>query len=181
MTLNKKTLVYSMAGLFFSLLGSNPSSAKTTVSGGTVNFTGSVINAACAVNNTSTNQTVQLDQVRSARLVNIGDSIQNKPFKIELIDCDKTIATSVQAYFTGTEASTPGLLSTSNDTVAIQILDGSNKPLALNKDDATGLSTATNLVDTNTILSFGTKVVSVASPVKASSFNATAYFNLVYP
>ncbi|MGK4357822.1 fimbrial protein [Enterobacter cloacae] len=179
--LKKKTLVCSMAGLFFSLLGSNVCSAKTTVAGGTVNFNGSVVSAACAVKGTSTNQTVQLDQVRSARLANIGDSIENRPFTIELIDCDKTVATYVQAYFTGSEASTAGLLSTSNKTIGIQILDGASKPLALNKNDVSGLSAATDVIDTETILSFKTKIVSLAKPVVASSYNATAYFNLVYP
>ncbi|EMJ5884544.1 type 1 fimbrial protein subunit FimA [Enterobacter cloacae] len=179
--LKKKTLVYSISGFLFSLLGSTVCTAQTTVAGGTVNFNGSVVSAACAVKGTSTNQTVQLDQVRSARLANIGDSIENQPFTIELIDCDKTVATSVQAYFTGNEASTAGLLSTSNETIAIQILDQTSKPLALNKNDVTGLSAATNVIDTDTIISFKTKIVSVASPVKASSFNATAYFNLVYP
>lgn len=176
----KDTCVFN-GGLVFSLLGSNVCSAKTTVAGGTVNFNGSVVSAACAVKGTSTNQTVQLDQVRSARLANIGDSIENRPFTIELIDCDKTVATYVQAYFTGSEASTAGLLSTSNKTIGIQILDGASKPLALNKNDVSGLSAATDVIDTETILSFKTKIVSLAKPVVASSYNATAYFNLVYP
>ncbi|MDS1916219.1 fimbrial protein [Enterobacter asburiae] len=179
MNISKKTIVRSIAGVFFCLLGSNVHAA-TTVAGGTVNFNGSVVTAACAVKGTSTNQTVQLDQVRSAKLNQVGSSVDNQPFRIELIDCDKTVATSVQAYFTGTEASTGGLLSTTNPTIGIQILDQTNKALALN-DDVNGLSTATNLVDTDTILSFKTKIVAVANPVTASSFNATAYFNLVYP
>ena len=43
-------------------------SAATTVNGGTVHFKGEVVNAACAVNMNSVDQTVLLGQVRSATL-----------------------------------------------------------------------------------------------------------------
>lgn len=40
----------------------------TTVNGGTIHFQGEVVNAACAVDTGSTDQTVQLGQVRTAAL-----------------------------------------------------------------------------------------------------------------
>ncbi|EES2917654.1 fimbrial protein [Escherichia coli] len=46
--------------------------AATTVNGGTVHFKGEVVNAACAVDAGSVDQTVQLGQVRTASLAQDG-------------------------------------------------------------------------------------------------------------
>ncbi|SQM42724.1 type 1 fimbriae major subunit FimA [Escherichia coli] len=46
----------------------------TTVNGGTVHFKGEVVNAACAVDAGSVDQTVQLGQVRTASLKQAGAS-----------------------------------------------------------------------------------------------------------
>ncbi|MFW8412874.1 fimbrial protein, partial [Klebsiella pneumoniae] len=46
----------------------------TTVNGGTVHFKGEVVNAACAVDAGSIDQTVQLGQVRSAKLATAGST-----------------------------------------------------------------------------------------------------------
>ncbi len=45
---------------------------NTAVSGGTVNFIGQVVDAACSVSADSINQTVQLSQVRAAKLTTAG-------------------------------------------------------------------------------------------------------------
>lgn len=43
-------------------------SVTTTVNGGVIHFKGEVVNAACAIDSESMNQTVELGQVRSSRL-----------------------------------------------------------------------------------------------------------------
>ena len=60
----------------------------TTVNGGTVHFKGEVVNAACAVDAGSIDQTVQLGQVRSAKLAAAGQTSTAVGFNIQLNDCD---------------------------------------------------------------------------------------------
>ncbi|TYF64712.1 type-1 fimbrial protein subunit A, partial [Enterobacter hormaechei] len=67
--------------------------ATTTVNGGTVHFKGEVVNAACAVDAGSIDQTVQLGQVRSAKLATAGNTSTAVGFNIQLNDCDTTVAT----------------------------------------------------------------------------------------
>ncbi|MBX4293495.1 fimbrial protein, partial [Mycobacterium tuberculosis] len=65
----------------------------TTVNGGTVHFKGEVVNAACAVDAGSIDQTVQLGQVRSAKLAPAGSTSSAVRFDIQLDDCDTSVAT----------------------------------------------------------------------------------------
>ncbi len=58
----------------------------TTVNGGTVHFKGEIVNAACAVDAGSIDQTVQLGQVRSAKLAAEGNTSSAVGFNIQLDD-----------------------------------------------------------------------------------------------
>lgn len=69
-------------------------SVTTTVNGGVIHFKGEVVNAACAIDSESMNQTVELGQVRSSRLAKAGDLSSAVGFNIKLNDCD-TNATRV--------------------------------------------------------------------------------------
>ncbi len=65
----------------------------STVSGGTVNFTGQVVNAACSVSADSIDQTVILSQVRTSKLTASGVvANQKEDFSIKLEDCDTTVS-----------------------------------------------------------------------------------------
>ena len=66
--------------------------AATTVNGGTVHFKGEVVNAACAVDAGSVDQTVQLGQVRTASLAQEGATSSAVGFNIQLNDCDTNVA-----------------------------------------------------------------------------------------
>ena len=79
-------------------------SAATTVNGGTVHFKGEVVNAACAVNMNSVDQTVLLGQVRSATLGSDGKTSGSVGFTIQLDDCDLTTGPtqSAKIIFSGT-------------------------------------------------------------------------------
>ena len=74
----------------------------TTVNGGTVHFKGEVVNAACAVDAGSVDQTVQLGQVRTASLKQAGATSSAVGFNIQLNDCDTSVATKAAVAFLGT-------------------------------------------------------------------------------
>ncbi|STW46587.1 type 1 fimbriae major subunit FimA [Klebsiella pneumoniae] len=67
-----------------------------------MHFKGEVVNAACAVDAGSIDQTVQLGQVRSAKLATAGSTSSAVGFNIQLDDCDTTVATKASVAFAGT-------------------------------------------------------------------------------
>lgn len=120
-------------------------SAATTVNGGTVHFKGEVVNAACAVNMNSVDQTVLLGQVRSATLGSDGKTSGSVGFTIQLDDCDLTTGPtqSAKIIFSGTPVTgKTNVLALQNSAsgaatnVGIQILDSKGQPVELNSDAA---------------------------------------------
>lgn len=89
--------------------------ATTTVNGGTVHFKGEVVNAACAVDAGSLDQTVMLGQVRSAKLATAGSTSSSVGFNIQLDDCDTTVSTKASVAFSGTAVN-----STNTTVLALQ-------------------------------------------------------------
>ncbi len=87
----------------------------TTVNGGTVHFKGDVVNAACAVDAGSIDQTVQMGQVRSAKLATAGSTSSAVGFNIQLNDCDTSVSTKASVAFSGTAVDT-----TNNTVLALQ-------------------------------------------------------------
>lgn len=85
-----------LAVIVFSALSLSATAAlaadPVTVNGGTVHFKGEVVNAACAVDAGSLDQTVQLGQVRSAKLATAGSTSSPVGFNIQLNDCDITVS-----------------------------------------------------------------------------------------
>ena len=117
-------------------------SAATTVNGGTVHFK---VNAACAVNMNSVDQTVLLGQVRSATLGSDGKTSGSVGFTIQLDDCDLTTGPtqSAKIIFSGTPVTgKTNVLALQNSAsgaatnVGIQILDSKGQPVELNSDAA---------------------------------------------
>ena len=106
--------------------------AATTVNGGTVHFKGEVVNAACAVDAGSVDQTVQLGQVRTASLKQTGATSSAVGFNIQLNDCDTSVATKAAVAFLGTaiDSAHPKVLALQSSAagsatnVGVQILDG---------------------------------------------------------
>ena len=122
-------------------------SAVTTVNGGTVHFKGEVVNAACAVNTNSFDQTVNLGQVRSERLKVDGAKSNPVGFTIELNDCDSQVSAGAGIVFSGPavtgktdvlalQSSAAG----SATNVGVQITDHTGKVVLL---DGTASSTFT--------------------------------------
>ena len=111
----------------------------TTVNGGTVHFKGEVVNAACAVDAGSVDQTVQLGQVRTASLAQEGATSSAVGFNIQLNDCDTTVADKAAIAFLGTaiDGTHPNVLALQSSAagsatkVGVQILDRTGAALAL--------------------------------------------------
>lgn len=144
--LNMKLKFISMAVFSALTLGvATNASAATTVNGGTVHFKGEVVNAACAVNMNSVDQTVLLGQVRSATLGSDGKTSGSVGFTIQLDDCDLTTGPtqSAKIIFSGTPVTgKTNVLALQNSAsgaatnVGIQILDSKGQPVELNSDAA---------------------------------------------
>lgn len=166
--------------------GEDPTTpTTTTVTGGTVHFRGSLVDAACSVSADSADQTVTLGQYTLHHFKNKGDKSAAIPFKIKLEDCDTETATSAAVAFSGQQDES-GLLaidSSANgntDTasgVGIQILDETSKAIT---PDGSSFSTAHTLVDGENALNFSAQYVSTSTELTAGQANADAVFIMQY-
>ncbi|MGU9868489.1 type 1 fimbrial major subunit FimA [Kluyvera ascorbata] len=182
MGINKVALVIISA---LSMASAAALAADTTiVNGGTVHFKGDVVNAACAVDAGSIDQTVQMGQVRSAKLATAGSTSSAVGFNIQLNDCDTTVSTKASVAFSGTAIDTTnttvlalqGSASGGASNVGIQILDNKGKPLAL---DGATFSTATTLNDGTNVIPFQARYYATGAAT-AGSANADATFKVQY-
>ncbi|EHT4229774.1 type 1 fimbrial major subunit FimA [Escherichia coli] len=158
----------------------------TTVNGGTVHFKGEVVNAACAVDAGSVDQTVQLGQVRTASLRQAGATSSAVGFNIQLNDCDTTVATKAAVAFLGTAIDAThthtGVLALQSSAagsatnVGVQILDKTGAALAL--DGATFSSETTLNNGTNTI-PFQARYFATGAATPGAA-NADATFKVQY-
>lgn len=104
-------------------------SVTTTVNGGVIHFKGEVVNAACAIDSESMNQTVELGQVRSSRLAKAGDLSSAVGFNIKLNDCDTNVSSNAAVAFLGTT------VTSNDDTLALQSsAAGSAQNVGIEKD-----------------------------------------------
>lgn len=153
----KKIIALSALMASLSFAGVSAQAATNIVNGGTVHFTGSVVNAACAVDANSVNQTVQMGQVKSSTLNGAGKTSSKVPFNIQLDDCDLTVSTLASVGFSGVavNSANPTVLSLDSSAagnatnVGIQILDRTGAALGLDGNTfgaTTTLSTGTNLI-----------------------------------
>jgi major type 1 subunit fimbrin (pilin) len=155
------------------------------VSGGTIHFTGELVNAACAVSTSSDGQTVNLGQYRTAAFNAVGDTSASIPFNIVLNDCSTDVAKTASVAFAGqTDSINPALLavnsggnSSTASGVGIEILDQTSK--ALTPDGAT-FSTALNLIDGNNTMALSARYKSTSAAPTAGSANADATFVIDY-
>jgi major type 1 subunit fimbrin (pilin) len=158
-------------------------SAATTVNGGTVHFKGDVVNAACAVNMNSFDQTVQLGQVRTAKLAKAGDKSAPVGFNIELNDCDTTVSSAASILFDGVSVpnktdvlALQGSAAGSATNVGVQILDATGAPVVV---DGSAGSTAHTLIDGTNKIPFQA-VYYATGQATAGTANADAAFKVEY-
>lgn len=156
----------------------------TTVNGGTVHFKGEVVNAACAVDAGSVDQTVQLGQVRTASLKQDGATSSAVGFNIQLNDCDTEVASKAAVAFLGTTIDTKhtnvlALQSSaagSATNVGVQILDKTGTALALGGASFSAQTTLNN--GTNTI-PFQARYYAIGTATPGAA-NADATFKVQY-
>lgn len=154
-----------------------------TVNGGTIHFKGEVVNAACAVDTGSIDQTVQLGQVKVSTL-NGPDKVSSAVgFNIQLNDCDVSVSSKASVAFTGVavpentkvlalESSAAG----GATNVGVQVLDRNSVPLTF--DGATFGTSATLNNGTNT-LPFQARYLATGVAT-AGTANASANFKVQY-
>ncbi|CAI2526492.1 Type-1A pilin [Serratia ficaria] len=169
-------------------MADDPAPSKAvTAPGGTVHFTGEIVNAACAVSADSDGQTVKLGQYRTAKFKAVGDKTGLVPFTIKLQDCDTTVSTSAAVSFSGNVAKEdPTVLATSNigggasgaaSGVGIEVADQQGKVLAPNSGT---FSTAQTLNDGNNVLNFTARYKSTSATVSPGKADADATFTMKY-
>lgn len=156
-----------------------------TVNGGTVHFTGEIVNAACAVSTESSNQTVDLGQYRTARLAVAGDKTTPVPFQIKFVDCDPTVqATAAVAFYGQSVTSNANLLSvaaggtnsTAATNVGIEIADDTSKILGVT---GASFSTPKTLITGDNTLQFSARYVATGASTPGQA-NADATFVVKY-
>jgi type 1 fimbria pilin len=162
--------------------GAMAASSSTSVSGGTVNFVGQVVDAACSVASESADQTVMLDQVRTAKLNTPGQPAgQQTPFKITLEDCDTTVSQNAAVMFNGQVdadmatalANTAGAGGAEN--VALQLYGPDGNVLNMGEDSA-----AITLINGENVIPLSVDYVATSAAATAGNVSATATFNIVY-
>lgn len=158
--------------------------ATTTVNGGTIHFRGEVVNAACAVDAGSVDQTVLLGQVKASKINADGHS-DSTPFTIQLNDCDTSVSTKASIGFTGVTvdaANTKALALESSaaggaSNVAVQVLDHTGAAVAF---DGSASASSTLIDGTNKIPFQAQYIKTGTAAATAGTANANANFNVQY-
>lgn len=155
-----------------------------TVDGGTLNFEGSVVTAACALSSSSAIQSINMGQVRAASLATAGTTLSTgKDFTISLEDCDNSTYSNVAVNFTGiadTDDASSLATGTNGGTgtaqnLSIRFYDEAGAQIKLNEDSGdTALRAGTNT------LKFSAKYHTEKGSVTAGDASAVATYTLTY-
>ncbi|HBB6573011.1 type 1 fimbrial major subunit FimA [Escherichia coli] len=173
----------SMAVFSALTLGVATSASAATVNGGTVHFKGEVVDAACAVSLNSFDQTVNLGQVRAAKLANDADKSAPVGFDIELSDCSTLTSANAAIIFTGNQPAGH------NDILAVQGGAGTATNVGVQVTDYTGkavifdgstASTNYKLTDGTNKIPFQARYIAVGGAAGAGTANADATFKVQY-
>lgn len=153
---------------------------QVTVHGGTIHFEASVVNAACAVDANSINQTVQLGQFKLSDFSKKGDETSRIPFSIKLNSCDPEVASTAAITFVGTPADSEqdvfalqGAGAAKN--IALKLVDSQNKQIAPGQ-----VSTGVELIDGSNELNYSASLISTSDEVSAGNANAVTNFMVTY-
>jgi len=155
---------------------------KATVSGGTLQFMGSVVDAPCAVNADSENGIIHLDQVTLESIGEKGEaSGQAKSFNIVLDGCDVTTYANATITFNG--QSTPALAGALANTagagaakgIALELFGPDGNALDLGADSSKQvLATGTNKIP------MSVDYVKTGDKMTSGSVEAIATFQITY-
>lgn len=168
-----------------SVLAAGEQPDPVPVSGGVIKFAGSLVNAACALDQPTGGQVVDLQKFSVAELnKSVGAVTQAKDFEIKLTDCSVETYKKASVKFSG--VSVPGkntILALGNDHgistasgVGIQILsDG--KVVTVDGSTPSG---ETVLQPGNTKMRFQAQYISTSTDVKPGAANASVEFSITY-
>lgn len=160
--------------------------AATPVYGGTIMFIGNAVDAACAVSAQSSNQTINMGQVRLAELTGAVGKLSSAKteFNIILDQCDTNVADSVSVLFTGSVvgslqtvlAAGMGATSKAATGIGIQITDPNGDIVKFDGTDSApfGLFGVTN------VLTYFSQFISTDAVVTDGNTNATMTFSVTY-
>ncbi|KAB8312633.1 type-1 fimbrial protein subunit A [Erwinia endophytica] len=180
------TAVAMCAGTVYAA-DSTPSTSTTTVTGGTIHFTGELVDAPCAVSTDSDGQIVKLGEYTVHHITNEKKGSE-VPFTIKLEDCDTSTASTAAVAFQGTQdENSATLLAVDSGTddsneatasgVGIKITDSASKVVPV---DASAFSTPVNLIDGENVLNFKAQYIADGASVAAGKANADATFIMQY-
>lgn len=167
----------------FGLVSAATQAATTTVNGGTVHFKGEVVEAACAVDAGSVDQTVQLGQVKTSTLADANKTSSPVGFNIQLDDCNVSSTKTASIIWNGTQGGATNVLALQSSSaggatnVGIQVLDQTGTPVVF--DGATASAANTLSTGTNT-LPFQARYISLNGGATAGTANADATFKVQY-
>ena len=179
--MKKQVIAMAIAGALAGGMAINAQADTVTVSGGTVNFVGQVVNAACSVAADSVDQTVTLSQVRTVKLTTVGmQANQKEDFKIVLEDCDATVSQNAAVILNGQQdpavegslANTAGAGSAKN--VALQLFGPDGQ--ALNIGDT---SSNVKLINGENIIPLSVDYVATGA-AEPGNVSSVATFQMVY-
>jgi len=156
-----------------------------TVDGGTVHFTGSIVNAPCVVDVNSEGQTVRLGQYRTDSFKDVGSNSAPVDFTINLINCSAETYKSASVKFTGsTPEGTNDVLALASiqagnkiaEGVGIQILQD-NTPVTVDGSEGTAARTFN---DGTNRLPFQARYLALNENIIPGEANASADFSITY-
>lgn len=181
----KKSKLALVVGMGMLVLSSFAHADDSTVSSGTVDFEGTVVNTPCTLNGDNTAQTVQLGEVTQSQMQDTGSKSASTPFSIQLEQCDSTVAQTASFAFTG-QADANDATSLSNEdsgndaatNVAVQVTDASNTVIPIDGTDDTGA--ALTLKDGTNIANFNAYMISAAGSATAGKVHSTMTFVVTY-
>ncbi|KLN97489.1 type 1 fimbrial major subunit FimA [Moellerella wisconsensis] len=188
MLIQKRVFQSAFAVSLFSIsVFASAASQTAIVPGGTVHFTGQIVNAACAVSADSTNQTVNMGQYRTAFFTAVGVRSNAVPFTIKLEDCDTKVSETAKTSFRGNSNQVDNTLLTVSNVgggaagaasgVGIEISDSSGTVL---KPDGSVFSTPQKLNDGANTLHFTARYKSISNKVTPGAADADATFTMQY-
>ncbi|HCR2014532.1 fimbrial protein [Enterobacter asburiae] len=180
----KKQVLAIIAASFIAGTAFTAQAASTTltVSGGTIQFMGSVVNAPCSVSADSEHGIVILDQVTLDSMGAKGEtSGQAKAFNISLENCDVTTYTNATVTFHGQSSpDQAGVLANTAGSgaakgVALQLFGPDGNKLDVEKESSKQiLSTGTNKIP------MSVDYVTTADAATAGAVESVATFQVTY-
>lgn len=153
-----------------------------TISKGNVHFYGSAVNAACAIDAQSLNQSIMMDPVKTAAFTSLGSWAAPKTFWIKLESCNSTVSQSASVAFTGaTDPNDPqvfhaGWGADSAKGVGIGIFDDKGTLIIPNSVPVNKMM----IINGETILFFTARYRAVSSKVIPGDASAAVNFAVYY-